>query len=269
MRLLFVGDVVGEAGCTAVQALVPTLRRELELDAVIVNAENSAPGGRGITAESGSALLSVAEFLTLGNHAFDAKGAREYLGRERRVIRPANLDEDLPGRGWGTFEADGVCVGVANLQGRVFMRETARSPFEAADEAVSKLEVLGANVILVDIHAEATSEKQAMGYHLAGKAQVVVGTHTHVPTADTRILSGKTAYVTDVGMTGSIESVIGFSKEDFMGLFLGRKPSHIKVSKGRASLSAVLIEVEVERCRATGIERVQRSHELQEPASNF
>jgi metallophosphoesterase (TIGR00282 family) len=269
LRLLFVGDVVGEAGCRAVQALVPALRRELELDAVVVNAENSAPGGRGITAESGSALLSVAEFLTLGNHAFDEKGAREYLGQEGRVIRPANLEGDLPGHGWGTFESDGVRVGVANVQGRVFMREIPRSPFEVADEAVSRLEALGAGVILVDVHAEATSEKQAMGYHLAGRAQAVVGTHTHVPTADTRILSGKTAYVTDVGMTGSTESVIGFSKEDFMDLFLGRRSSHIKVSEGRASLSAVLIEVEVERRRATSIERVQRGHELGDSASNF
>ncbi|MDP8926865.1 MAG: YmdB family metallophosphoesterase, partial [Actinomycetota bacterium] len=120
-RLLFIGDVVSEAGCTAVRALVPALRRELELDVVVANGENSAPGGRGVTAESGSALLSVVDFLTLGNHAFDAE--KEYVDREPRVIRPANLGRDLPGRGWGTFEVDGMRVGVANVQGRVFMRE--------------------------------------------------------------------------------------------------------------------------------------------------
>ncbi|HLM77216.1 MAG TPA: TIGR00282 family metallophosphoesterase [Rubrobacteraceae bacterium] len=255
-RLLFIGDVVGEVGCAAVRALVPTLRRELELDAVIVNAENSASSGRGITPDSGSALLSVADFLTLGNHAFDAEGGREYLGYEQRVIRPANFAEKLPGRGWGTFEVGDVRVGVANLQGRVFMRETPGSPFKAADEAVTELEGSEADLILVDMHAEATSEKQAMGYYLQGRVQALLGTHTHVPTADARILSGGTVYVTDVGMTGSMSGIIGLDKEDFMDLFLGRKPSRIGVSEGPAALNAVLIEVDVEGRRATGIERV-------------
>jgi 2',3'-cyclic-nucleotide 2'-phosphodiesterase len=260
-RLLFIGDVVGETGCAAVRALVPTLRRELELDAVVANGENSAPGGRGITAKSGSDLLSMVDFLTLGNHAFDAQGGKEYLGREQRVIRPANMRVDLPGRGWGTFEAGGVCVGVANVQGRVFMRETPRSPFEAADEAVAELEASGADFVLMDMHAEATSEKQAMGYHLESRLQALVGTHTHVPTADACVLPGGTGYVTDVGMTGSTDSIIGLDKEDFMDLFLGRKPSHIGVSEGPASLSAVLIEVEVESRRTISVERVHRGHE--------
>jgi calcineurin-like phosphoesterase len=153
-RLLFMGDVVGEAGCAAVRALVPTLRRELGLSAVVANGENSAPEGRGITAQSGSALLSVVDFLTLGDHAFDAEGEEEYLDREPRVVRPANLDEDLPGRGWGTFEAGDVRVGVANVQGRLFMQEVPRSPFEAADQAVADLEASGADLVLVDMHAE-------------------------------------------------------------------------------------------------------------------
>jgi 2',3'-cyclic-nucleotide 2'-phosphodiesterase len=174
-RLLFIGDVVGEAGCAAVQALVSASRWELGLNAVVANAENSAPQGRGITPESGSALLSVVDFLTLGNHAFDAKGAEEYLDREPRVVRPANLDKGLPGRGWGTFEAGGgVRVGVANVQGKVFMHQDSRSPFEAADRAVADLEASGADLILVDVHAEATSEKQAMGYHLEGRVQAVI-----------------------------------------------------------------------------------------------
>jgi 2',3'-cyclic-nucleotide 2'-phosphodiesterase len=252
---------VGKAGCAAVRTLVPNLRRELELDAVVANGENSAPGGRGITAESGSNLLSVVDFLTLGNHAFDAKGGREFLNREPRVVRPANLKADLPGRGWGTFEAGGMRLGVVNVQGRVFMRETPRSPFEAADEAVTGLEASGVDLVLVDVHAEATSEKQAMGHYLAGRAQAVVGTHTHVPTADACVLPGGTGYVTDVGMTGSTDSIIGLDKEDFMDLFLGRKPSHIVVSEGPASLSAVLIEVEVESRRTISVERVHRGHE--------
>jgi metallophosphoesterase (TIGR00282 family) len=259
-RLLFIGDVVGEAGCEAVRAVVPNLRREQKLDAVIVNAENSAPSGRGITPDSGSDLLSVADFLTLGNHAFDAQGGERFLDREPRVVRPANLDDSLPGQGWGTFKADGLCVGVANVQGRVFMKQNVTSPFEAADRAVAHLRTSGADLILVDMHAEATSEKQAMGYHLEGKLQALVGTHTHVPTADARVLSGGTAYVSDVGMTGGKESIIGFDKEDFMGLFLERGPVRIGVSKGTAEFNAVVIETDVEGCRARSIERVYRKH---------
>ncbi|HZA44220.1 MAG TPA: TIGR00282 family metallophosphoesterase, partial [Rubrobacter sp.] len=245
-RLLFIGDVVGEAGCTAVQDLVPALRQELELDAVIINAENSAPSGRGITPASGSALLSVGDFLTLGNHAFDIEGVGEFLDREPRVIRPANLEAGSPGYGWGMFKAGDVRVGVVNVQGRVFMKQTPSSPFRAADRVVGELEAAGADFVLVDVHAEATSEKQAMGYHLAGRAQAVIGTHTHVPTADARILSGGTAYVTDVGMTGGAESIIGFDKEEFLGLFLGRGPSRLGASKAPANLNAVVVEVELE-----------------------
>jgi 2',3'-cyclic-nucleotide 2'-phosphodiesterase len=257
-RLLFIGDVMGEAGCAAVQALVPALRQELELDAVIINAENSAPSGRGITPDSGSALLSVADFLTLGNHAFDIEGAEEFLEWEPRVVRPANVDKGLPGRGWGTFQANGVRVGVANLQGRVFMKHSPGSPFKAADLAVADLRALGADLILVDMHAEATSEKQAMGYHLEGRLQALVGTHTHVPTADAQILPGGTAYVTDVGMTGAKESVIGFDKQTFLGLFLGKKLPSLGVSRGAAALNAVLIEVDAETCRAMAIKRVYK-----------
>ncbi|MCA1729537.1 MAG: YmdB family metallophosphoesterase [Actinobacteria bacterium] len=255
-RLLFIGDVMGEAGCAAVRTYVPELRRESNIDAVVANGENSAPTGRGITSGSGSDLLSVVDFLTLGNHAFDAKGGREYVGCETRVVRPENLEAGSPGHGWGTFEAGGARIGVVNVQGRVFMRQGVYSPFLAADRAVAELEAAGAELILVDVHAEATSEKQAMGYHLAGKVQAVVGTHTHVPTADACILPGGTAYVTDVGMTGGRESVIGFSKEDFLGLFLGSETSRIKVAGGPAEINAVVIEVDVEGCRAVSIERV-------------
>ncbi len=257
-RLLFIGDVVGEAGCAAVRTLVPALRHELGLDAVVANGENSAPGGRGVTPESGSDLLSVVDFLTLGNHAFDAGESGKFLERESRIIRPANLEADSPGYGWGTFEAGGVRVGVVNVQGRVFMKHTPRSPFRAAERAVDEVEAAGVDLVLVDVHAEATSEKQAMGYHLEGRAQAVVGTHTHVPTADARVLSGGTAYVSDVGMTGGKESIIGFDKEDFMGLFLERGPARIGVSKGPAEFNAAVIELDVESRRATSIERVYR-----------
>ncbi len=255
-RLLFVGDVVGPAGCHAVLELVPILREQLGLDAVVANAENSAPGGRGITTESGSALLSVVDFLTLGNHAFDAEGHEEFLETEKRVARPANLGENLPGRGWGTFEADGVSVGVANVLGEVFIGVTPGSPFEAVDRAVAGLR--DADLVLVDAHAEATSEKQALGHHLAGRAQAVLGTHTHVPTADAAVLPGGTAYATDVGMTGCEESIIGFDREGFLGLFLGERRKLPVATRGPVLFSGVLVDFDLEGRRATRIEPVRR-----------
>jgi metallophosphoesterase (TIGR00282 family) len=254
-RLLFVGDVVGPAGCSAALDLVPKLREELRLDAVVANAENSAPSGRGITKDSGTALLTVADFLTLGNHAFDAEGYEEFLGGEKKVARPANFGGSLPGRGWGIFEVDGV--GVVNVLGLVFVDRTSVSPFEAADRAVSELETLGADLVLVDAHAEATSEKQALGYHLAGRAQAVLG--THVPTADATVLPGGTAYATDVGMTGCEESIIGFDREGFLGLFLGERRRLPVATRGPVIFSGMLVDFDVEGRRATGIEPVRRT----------
>jgi metallophosphoesterase (TIGR00282 family) len=260
-RLLFIGDIVGPAGCSAVLDLVPRLRRELEPDAVVANAENSAPTGRGITRESGAALLSVADFLTLGNHAFDAEGYEEFLGEEYRVVRPANFGEKDPGLGLGVFEAGGVIVGVINVLGRVFVERTRVSPFEAADLAVEELKARGAELLLVDSHAEATSEKQALGHYLDGKAHAVLGTHTHVPTADHSILPGGTAYVSDVGMTGCKESIIGFEREDFLALFMGDWRGISVATRGPVVLNGALVEFDLDAQRAKGIEAVSREWE--------
>ncbi|CAN5724934.1 TIGR00282 family metallophosphoesterase [soil metagenome] len=256
--MLFVGDVVGPAGCAAVLDLIPRLRRDLDLDAVVANAENSAPGGRGITRESGSALLSVADFLTLGNHAFDAEGYREFLEEEDRVVRPANFGKNDPGLGSGIFEAGGVTVGVTNVLGRVFVERTKISPFQAADRAVAELKERGAELVLVDSHAEATSEKLALGYHLDGRAQAVLGTHTHVPTADLEILPGGTAYVTDVGMTGCKESIIGFQREDFLALFMGDWRGISVATSGPVVLNAALVEFDLDSRRAVETLAVSR-----------
>jgi 2',3'-cyclic-nucleotide 2'-phosphodiesterase len=237
---------------------VPRLREELQLDAVVANAENSAPTGRGITGESGAALLSVADFLTLGNHAFDAERYEEFLEEETRVVRPANFDDKDPGRGWGLFEAGGVTVGVTNVLGRVFVDRTRVSPFEAADGAVAQLKERGADLILVDSHAEATSEKQALGYYLAERVQAVLGTHTHVPTADTSILPGGTAYMTDVGMTGCRQSVIGFDREDFLALFMGDWRGISVATRGPVVLNSALIEFDLESTAAVKIQAVKR-----------
>lgn len=230
----------------------------MRLDAVVANAENSAPAGRGITPDSGSALLSVADFLTLGNHAFDAEGYREFLEEEERVVRPANFGEKDPGSGAGLFEAGGVTVGVTNVLGRVFVERTKVSPFQAADRAVDGLAARGADLILVDSHAEATSEKLALGYHLEGRAQAVLGTHTHVPTADLSILPGGTAYVTDVGMTGCKESIIGFGREDFLALFMGEWRGISVATRGPVVLNAALVEFDPGTRRAVGVEVVRR-----------
>jgi len=258
-RLLFVGDVVGPAAVAAVVDLVPALRERQGADAVVVNGENSAPTGRGVSPESAQDLLSVADFLTLGNHAFDAEGHEGLLRDEARIVRPANLPKHLPGRGWGTFEANGVRVGVANVLGRVFVERTPplSSPFEAADRAIAELEAEGADLVLVDSHAEATSEKQALAHHLSGRAQAVLGTHTHVPTADCRVLPGGTAYATDVGMTGSEESVVGFDRGDFLSLFLGEYRGVRVATQGAVVLNAVVVDFDLEERRAVGIERVR------------
>jgi 2',3'-cyclic-nucleotide 2'-phosphodiesterase len=259
-RLLFIGDVVGEGGVEAVRTLTPRLREELSLDAVVVNGENSA-GGRGIDREAAAALLEQAELVTLGDHAYDKSEARDLLKEEPRVLRPANFAPDSPGAGWGVFEAGARGserrIGVVNLQGRVFMQEVPGSPFEVADRALEALAGEGAEIVVVDFHAEATAEKQGLGYHLEGRAQAVIGTHTHVPTADEKVLPGGTAYLSDVGMVGATEGIIGLSREAFMGLLLREESQEGGPHEGPVELDAALVEFDGYG-RAVSIQRVRR-----------
>lgn len=255
-RILFVGDVVGENGVEAVRVLTPRLREELSLDAVVVNGENSA-GGRGITRETARELLEEADLVTLGDHAYDKEEARELLNEEPRVLRPANFAPGSPGAGWGTFEAKGRRVGVVSLQGRVFMREVAGSPFEEAERALEALAEEGAEIVMVDFHAEATAEKQGLGYHLEGRVGAVIGTHTHVPTADEKVLPGGTAYLSDVGMVGGSGGIIGISREAFMGYLLRGDPLEGGAQEGPVELDAALVELD-EYGRALSIQRVRR-----------
>ena len=257
LRLLFIADVVGPTGCRAIQAFVPELRRDLALDAVIVNGENSADNGFGITERTAALLLSVADFVTLGDHTFDQPGIGSFLDREPRIIRPANWEGDVAGRRWGIFEAGGTRVGVLNLVGKLFMRPPARSPFEEAETAVRELRAAGATAILMDFQAEATSEKQKMGWFFAGRVTAVLGTHTHVPTADLRLLPGGTAYVSDVGMTGGRDSIIGFSIDGILGRPQGDTPaSPPPPASGPAHLDAIFIEVDVASGHAIRAERI-------------
>lgn len=261
LRLLFVGDVVGPVGCAAAAALIPALRRELALDGVIVNGENSAPNGFGITEASAAGLLAVASFVTLGDHAFDQPDIGPFLDREPRIIRPANFKVAPGGRGWGVFEAAGVRVGVGNLLGHIFMRPEVLPTRATADAMLAALAGAGAACVIVDMQAEATSEKQGLGWHLAGRVAAVLGTHTHVPTADLRILPGGTAYVSDVGMTGARDGIIGFNRGGTRPGSAGAPPLPPLPAEGVARLDAVLLEVNPANGQALSIERVYREWE--------
>jgi 2',3'-cyclic-nucleotide 2'-phosphodiesterase len=240
VKLLFVGDVVGGMGRRALAAVLPALREEHKPDFVVVNGENVA-GGVGITSKTAHELLSLGvDAITLGNHAYRHRDVYEYLDREPRIIRPANFPKGSPGRGHTVVEANGLRLGVINLSGQLFL-EAVRSPFAEADALLAELRD-STDVVLVDMHAEATSEKVALGWYLDGRVTAVVGTHTHVPTADARVLPGGTAYVTDVGMTGPRGGVIGVKKELAIERFLTLTQVRFETSQEDPWVNAVLVE---------------------------
>src|SRR3954447_23652020 len=242
VKLLFVGDVVGGMGRRALAAVLPKLRDEHKPDFVVVNGENVA-GGVGITSKTAHELLSLGvDAITLGNHAYRHRDVYEYLDREPRIIRPANFPKGSPGRGHTVVEANGLRLGVINLSGQVFL-EAARSPFAEADALLAELRGK-ADVVLLDMHAEATSEKVAMGWYLDGRVLACVGTHTHVATADARVLPGGTAYITDVGMTGARGGVIGVRREQALTRFLTQVPARFEPSDDDPWLNAVLIDAD-------------------------
>ena len=246
MRLLLLGDVVGRSGRQAVVAQLPGLRARYKLDFVAVNAENSA-GGFGITESIFNDLIDAgADVVTLGNHAFDQKEALVFIERQPRLIRPINYPPGTPGRGSGIFKAaNGADVLVINAMGLVFMPELA-DPFRAVDTEVTACGLKqGADAILVDLHAEATSEKQGFGYFLDGRVSLVAGTHTHAPTADERVLPEGTAFISDVGMCGDYQSVLGMDKTEPLNRFLTKIPrARMEPAAGPATISGVGVEVD-------------------------
>ncbi len=253
MRILVIGDVVGKPGRRAVQTLVPSLRRDEGIDLVIANGENAA-GGFGLTADTAYELLeSGVDVLTSGNHIWDQKEIIPYLDEGLPLVRPANYP-DAPGR--GSLVHDNVLV--VNLMGRVFM-PALDCPFRAADQILREEGASSAPpVIIVDFHAEATSEKQAMGWYLDGRVSAVLGTHTHVGTVDTRILPKGTAFVSDVGMTGPMDSVIGSEVSAVVDRFLTGMPQRLPVAGGPVVMNSVLIDVDRETGKSLAIERVDR-----------
>lgn len=257
MNLLFVGDVVGKAGRQVLKQELPGLIDRHMVDLVVVNAENAA-AGYGLTLSVMDELYkSGAQVLTSGNHIWDKKEILEILERDERLLRPHNYPGEQPGKGYGLYEtAAGLPVAVINLEGRVFMKNL-DCPFRTADQILE--EVSGrAKIILVDFHAEATSEKEALGHYLAGRVSAVVGTHTHVQTADEQILAGHTGYLTDAGMTGAQDAVIGNQKEPALQRFLTQLPVRLEVAKKDPLLCAVLLTIDEESGRCTALERIQK-----------
>ena len=253
--ILFIGDVVGRAGRRALRSLLPGLRDEFAPDFVVVNGENAA-GGIGITPKEADELLSLGvDAITLGNHTYRHREIWPYLESERRIIRPANYLPTQPGRGSVVVERDGVSLGVVNLSGVVHL-QAGSPPLVAVDEALRA--VAGAEQILVDMHAEVTSEKVALGWYLDGRVTAVVGTHTHVPTADFRVLPGGTAYITDVGMTGARGGVIGMKREQSIAVMRTHMPMRYEPSDEDPWLNGVLIRASAPR-RADEIIQVLRS----------
>lgn len=257
MKILFVGDIVGSPGRRALREFLPEIKREFSVDITIINAENAA-GGLGATPEILDELFGYGvQAATMGNHTWRKKALVRSIDRYRNVVRPANYPPGNPGQGWALVDLpDGRRLGLVSVLGRVYM-EAFACPFEKSLEAVEALRE-STNTILVDAHAEATSEKVALGWHLDGRCSAVIGTHTHVQTADERILPGGTAYITDAGMTGPRDGVIGVKKDLVIQKFVTGMPASFEVAKTAPMLNAVVIETDDDTGKAVSIERIQR-----------
>lgn len=256
MRVLFIGDIVGEPGMTALKQMFSQLTQTFKPDVAIANGENAAASGKGITRPLIRELHQIGiDVVTLGNHAWDQKDTLDFIDDEAGVIRPANYPEGTPGRGFVLLERDQYTVAVCNLMGRSFLPPL-DCPFRKIDgilESVRKKTPL----IVVDFHAEASSEKMAMGWFLDGRVSAVVGTHTHVQTADERILPNGTAYLSDVGMVGAYDGIIGIDREAVLTKFLTQLPVRFRVHNGRWQLNAAIIDIERETGKAIHIERIR------------
>jgi len=252
-RILFLGDIFGRPGRQMVRDYLPGLVGRESIDLAVANGEN-ASGGLGLNIDEAHELLDYGlNVLTGGNHTFRYKALEKMMEADPRLVRPANFPRPCPGRGWTLAETPGgVKVGIANLMGRIFINSSLDCPFQAADRVLEEMKAAGAAITLFDFHAEATSEKRAMGWHLDGRAGAVLGTHTHVPTADAQILPGGLAYQTDVGMCGPHQSIIGMSRESVLPTFLNGRPNRFEPASKGARLNGILIDFD-DRGRATAV----------------
>lgn len=259
VKILCVGDVVGAAGRALVQKVVPNFKRQHAIDCVIINGENSAHDGRGITEKNVRFFKhNGADVITTGNHVWAKKEIYNYFDKNTDLIRPANFPTGVPGQGMTFFTtARGDTIAVINLQGRVFMREMLNCPFRTADSLLTYAKSK-ASIIIVDFHAETSAEKQALGFYLDGKVSALFGTHTHVQTADERMLPHGTAFITDIGMTGSLNSMIGMKKESVINNFLLQMPSKFEVETASPLvLCGIVLTIDAQSGKATAIERVR------------
>ena len=254
MNILMVGDVYGEPGRQAIAKLLPRLRQEHAIDLAVVNVENAA-GGFGVTASIARQILDAgADVMTSGNHIWDKREIVEYIAKENLLLRPANFPVGTPGVGHVSLKCGPHKVAVLNLMGRVFMLPI-DCPFRKADEVLPELRK-DARIVLVDMHCEATSESLAMGWYLNGRVSAVVGTHRHVQTADERVLPGGTAYITDLGLTGPTDGVIGVDREQIIQRFLNQMPTRFETAKGPAALQGAVIVVDPDTGHASSIRRL-------------
>ncbi|MDP2652419.1 MAG: TIGR00282 family metallophosphoesterase [Candidatus Omnitrophota bacterium] len=258
MNILCIGDLVGKAGRQALIELLPAVKQEYSIDLTIANAENSA-GGAGLTPRIAEQLFREGcDILTMGDHTWDHFEIIEYLGKENPIIRPANFPPGTPGRGWRVVTMpSGAKIGVINLLGRVFMRYNVECPFRALDAIVEEIRTQ-TNIIILDFHAETTSEKVAMGFYADGRITAMVGTHTHVQTADEKVLPNGTGYITDLGMTGPYDSVIGQNKEKILQRFLTSMPVRFEVATDDVRLHGVVVSVDEKTGKTRDMIRVQR-----------
>ena len=262
LRCMVIGDIIGKPGRLAVVGGLRDLRAELDLDLVIANGENLAAGAGLTPSLSEELLASGVDVITSGNHIWDKREIYDYLDSGRPVLRPLNYPDDAPGRGWLLHTLpDGDRVAVVNVMGRVFMNQL-DSPFSAMDSLLDAAADPLPALRIVDFHCEITSEKNAMGWYLDGRVTAVLGTHTHVPTADARLLPKGTAYISDVGMTGPRDSVIGFSLETVLPRFLTHLPTRFAVADGPVSFNAVVVEADRATGRARSITQLQRLIEV-------
>jgi metallophosphoesterase (TIGR00282 family) len=261
MKLLFIGDIVGRPGRDLVRRHLKALAASLEADLVIANGENAA-GGAGITRENMYEMFTAGvEVITSGNHVWDKRETLEFIGAEPRLLRPANYPDGTPGAGsFVALSKSGVRVGVVNVMGRVFLHAI-DDPFRVADREIARVKDDGAQIVFVDVHAETTSEKMALGWYLDGRVSAVVGTHTHVQTADARILPGGTAYLSDAGMTGPHDGVIGMDREAVIARFITGRPTRFEPASGDPRLHGVTVTADPLTGKATAIELVALTEE--------
>ncbi len=261
INVLFIGDINGKPGRNCIKAVLPGLIKEKNVNFTIANAENTA-GGFGLTHETFNEIKECGvDVMTMGNHTWDNKDIFTFINNESDLLRPANLPAGVPGRGYGIFNARNpdVKIGVINLNGRIFM-DPVDCPFKAAEAAVEEIKKT-TPIIIVDIHAEATSEKQAMGFFLDGRVSAVIGTHTHVQTADERILPNGTGFITDAGMTGPFDSVIGVKKEIIVRRFLTGLPEKFEISNGDVHLNGIIFSIDTDTGKTKNLERINVRYE--------